>query len=356
MFDFAISQNRQHKPTRRWLACSVASFAAHVAALLILVINPELLRPGKGHWLSHLLHLAPATRLRIDPNWRTVTFVGGSGKLQSPSIETLRKYAYDWNRGSGTGDAPAVRIQLDKSVGRGDSERAEKRNPALGTQDPKPLAGSPQGTPAGGTETAKAAVEPAGAPVQVAAAGGAETRAASERGTVVYLPAPELTAPRQIPKKVETAANTSPAAIPSGVAPPEPAPAKTASSPPPQIKGEPKVFTDQQSAIRTEGSGFFDTKGFPLGEYARQVIDRVKGNWSIPSNLRHSQGRSTLIFYIEKDGRVSGLRVITASGSDSLDLAALNSVLGANPFPPLPTGFPGGHVGAKFVFSYNEHP
>ena len=98
----------------------------------------------------------------------------------------------------------------------------------------------------------------------------------------------------------------------------------------------------------------FDTKGFPLGEYAGIIIERIKGNWSIPSNLRHAQGHTTVIFYIDKNGQYTGLSIVGSSGSSSLDYAALSAIIGSNPFPPLPKGFPGEHVGAKFVFSYNE--
>ena len=355
MFEFAISQHRKRKPTRRWLLCSVVSCAAHVAALVVLVEHPELLRPGKGHWLSHLLRLEPSAKVRTERDWRTVAVVGGSGRMLGLSGEALRKYAYDWNRGTGTRTEATVRVRLDKGAERGERGR-RGFTPALGTKEPKPAPGSPEGVRAAeapkDAQPGKTAADTAGAPVNVAGAPGSEPASPNQRGTVVYLP-PE-TAPRQAPKKVaETAVGAAPVAIPSGVtAPPEPA--RPASKAPSQTKGEPKVFADQQQAIRTEGTGFFDTKGFPLGDYAHAVIERIKGNWSIPSNLRNSQGRSTVIFYIEKNGRVLDARIVTSSGSSSLDLAALSSVLGSDPLPPLPPGFPGNHVGAKFVFAYNE--
>ena len=165
------------------------------------------------------------------------------------------------------------------------------------------------------------------------------------------MPAPSAGEAKPGSKKGAEAANSTPGQVPSAIS--STAGDRQRALNPPQVKDPPKVFENEQSAIRTEGSGLFDTKGFPLGDYAQLIIERIKGNWFIPSNLRNSQGRSTLIFFIEKDGQVSGLRIVAPSGSDSLDLAALNSVL-VTKFPPLPRGFPGEHVGAKFIFSYNE--
>jgi protein TonB len=177
-------------------------------------------------------------------------------------------------------------------------------------------------------------------PPQVAQGGG------SVKTPSVYLPAPDP-GERPAPKKADP--SNTPAAIPDKVEPP--APERPAASKPQSVL----TAQDEQKAIETEGSGLFGVpKGFPLGDYADIVIRKIKGNWYIPSNLRNSQGRTTVIFYIGKDGRYTGAHIVSSSGSTSLDLAALNAVLGSNPFPPLPQGFPGERVGAKFVFSYNE--
>jgi TonB family protein len=156
-------------------------------------------------------------------------------------------------------------------------------------------------------------------------------------------------------------ANATPRSIPDSIIPPEPVPERrpeppqtAAAKPQAGARSTAQVFDTQQKAIQAEGSGLFDTKGFPLGDYAEAIIQRIKGNWYIPSNLRNSQGRTTVIFFIGKDGRYTNAHIVTSSGSTSLDLAALNAVLVSNPFPPLPSGFPGERVGAKFVFSYNE--
>jgi protein TonB len=83
-------------------------------------------------------------------------------------------------------------------------------------------------------------------------------------------------------------------------------------------------------------------------------VDKIKDSWLIPAIIRSESGRTTILFYIEKDGQISGLRVVAESGNRRLDSAALNSVLVAGPFPPLPRDFSGEHIGAKLVFSYNE--
>ena len=146
--------------------------------------------------------------------------------------------------------------------------------------------------------------------------------------------------------KIEMANNKPPGKIPDSI----PTPSDLPAPPSDAIK----VFEDEQKAIRSSDSGFFDTEGFPLGDYTNLIVERIKGKWFIPSNLRNSKGNTTVIFYINRDGHFMNARITTSSGSNSLDLAALNAVIESNPFPPLPEGFPGDHVGAKFIFSYNE--
>ena len=111
--------------------------------------------------------------------------------------------------------------------------------------------------------------------------------------------------------------------------------------------------SDEQQATRRQGIAFFDHKGFPLGEYANLIKDRIYGQWFIPSNLRNSQGHTTVVFFIDKDGRytdgASSHRQATIS-----EFGSPERHYNSNPFPPLPQGFPGDHVGVRYIFSYNE--
>jgi protein TonB len=269
----------------------------------------------------------------------------GNSRMQMPSAETLRKVLpkrSEEGPGSQKMSVP-IRWGDEKLQANAPPVPRPLRKPVPGTQEPKPVPENEPSQTGGAGDPPRSGEAERSAGVDVAGTPGAP--ATAEKKPVVPLPPPSQE-PKQIPKKVEEVIENKPAgASPSTPdVPPMPVPGKQ----------DPKVFENEQKAIRAEGSGFFDTKGFPLGEYASLIIERIKGNWFIPSNLRNNQGRSTLVFYIEKDGQVTGIRLVSSSGSKSLDDAAYQSVWVSKPFPPLPKGFPGEHVGAKFVFSYNE--
>ncbi len=352
MFDFAISQQRRHRPTKRIMLAWALSCAAHLGAVLLLIAYPGLLMPGLNRWLRHPIVIGHGPS---DDEWRTVAFVGKGG-MREPSAETLRSNTYDWEADAAA-KAPPIRLRWGNELNTDDPAQAKPPaavRPVPGLQEPKPVPpeqradtqppspgpGQADGSPSGPTQ-------------------GGDSAGGGAKSPTIYLPAPE-SRPPEPPKAAET--GTAPRTIPNSIPPPSP-PAAT----PPAVKPAtaqaqtpaapaPQVFENEQKAIRRDGSGLFDTKGFPLGEYANVIIERIKGNWYIPSNLKSSQGRTTVIFFIGKDGRYTNAHIVTSSGSTSLDLAALNAVLVSNPFPPLPNGFPGEQVGAKFVFSYNERP
>jgi len=325
MFDFAISQHKKRRPTRLVLVSHLLSILSHIGALIILIENPGLLSTGINRWLQQfpVIVSSPSVTGRES---RIVTFM--PPRMEEPSQATMQTI-------HPFGSPPPVRVRW------GPNEIAnlgvEKPVPAV-----KPVPGKEEPKPQGEANTTENPASPAagGEP------SGAGAAASGMPGRIVPLP-PPVTAPKEVPKNIEAASNAAPTSIPNTPAAPKP-------TPPPAAQAPPQVFENQQQAIRSQGSGLFDTKGFPLGEYASAIIERIKGNWSIPSNLRHAQGHTTVIFYIDKNGQFTGLSIVGSSGSSSLDYAALSAVIGSNPFPPLPKGFPGDHIGAKFVFSYNE--
>ncbi len=346
MFEFAISQQQKHPPSRRFLASMVVSLACHVLFLTVLIEYPQLLGPGLKKWIERSI-LVSSTGEAREPAWRTVAILGGKdGPMKMPSAATLRADIYDWAAHQGSGKNPPIRVRWNgEAADGGEKKAAPLPKPVPGLEEPKPVPQIASTTPS---------AEPS---AESGAAGGGVGAGESSggRGVTVYLPAPQPQPNPAARKPAENAGMVAPTSIPKEV--PSPPPPTTGSSKGGAQASKPaqaQVFDNEQKALRSEGSGLFDTKGFPLGDYASLVIERVKGNWSIPSNLRNSQGRTTVIFFIDKDGHFTDARIVASSGSNSLDLCALNAIIGSNPFPPLPKGFPGEHVGAKFVFSYNE--
>jgi TonB family protein len=339
LFGFAIAQQRRRPLSRRFYSAVCISLLGHLLSLLILIENPQLLGPGLKTWLR--LPVFSTKTVTREPAWRMAALLGKGGRMDMPPSDVLKKNTYDWNAHREGAPSPPIRVKWGGELA--DGRKVDKPTPAVkpapGTQEPKPpeVAGN-------------AAPKQEGQPGNPAGTPPGET---AGKGVTVSLPPPQAAEPRQIPKKPpETAGLVSPSGIP-GPDRPGSTPVNTAK---PAAQGKPaaQVFENEQKAIQSEGTGFFGVGSYPIGEYAELIIERIKGNWYIPSNLRKSQGRTTVVFFIEKDGRYSNAHIVTPSGSSSLDLAALNAIIGSDPFPPLPKGFPGDRVGAKFVFAYNE--
>ncbi len=246
-----------------------------------------------------------------------------------PPLEEIKKNLYDWDRAKATeGIRQPIHINLPPSIVADVSAPEPAPQPKA---SPSPVNLTPPVQGSGAVPAISAAVVPRTEP--------AETKKA-------VAPPPSDTAPKQIPKGINeppTVGINQTGSTGTGNAGPgvTPTPPKTGAKDPGQ-------------QIRAQGPIFFDDKGFNLEDYANLVRERVKDNWFIPSNLRNFQGSATIVFYINKDGQITGARIDVPSGNDSLNLSALSAVFGSNPFPPLPKGFPAERVGARLVFAYNE--
>ncbi len=311
----------------------ILSCLAHFLMLILLIQFPQLLRGGMFYRYSAFPLISSMTRPESGDdtnNWRTVAVLKDLSRMTAPSAATLKKYLYDWdNKESGS---PPIRLSWgDVEISRPDLPpmprvRRDAEEPDISL-----------------TPNEFAFENPSSAAITEEADSGRfgiQKDGEAEKQEPAYLSTEESS------QKTELAANTAPSRIPDSIS--------ASPGAPPAAKDTIRVFEDEQKAIRSQDSGFFDTEGFPLGEYTSIIVERIKGKWYIPSNLRNSRGNTTIIFYIDRDGQFMNARIVMSSGSNSLDLAALNAVIESNPFPPLPEDFPGDHVGAKFIFSYNE--
>jgi TonB family protein len=325
MFDYAISQHQKHPPSTRLLGSWVVSCLCHAALVLILLEYPQLLRGGMNRWFRSPVDISSSTGA---PRKDFRNLVVLSTKMEMPAPEELKKYLYSWEQAKAReAQRPPVHVTLPRSAldAIPPLPKSQQDEPATVPTAPVSLTGS-----------AGAATPPP--PVSAAGNTGNAVTAGQQQ--------PQLTEPKQVPKGI----STTPAAGSSAAAATPAKDTSTIPARPPAGGGT----EEQQTGVRVQGNVLFDTKGVNLDEYARMVKQRIEERWLIPSNLRNYQGSVTVVFYITKEGQITGAKIERLSGNDSLDYSALSAVWEANPFPPLPRGFPAERVGARLVFAYNE--
>ena len=101
----------------------------------------------------------------------------------------------------------------------------------------------------------------------------------------------------------------------------------------------------------------FDTKGYEWGPYAAEMIRKIKRNWEIPKLAHYGlKGRLVVRFFLMKDGRVEGLRLLVSSGVPPFDNASMKAIQNSSPFRALPPDFPNPREGVTITFLYNIRP
>jgi TonB family protein len=99
-----------------------------------------------------------------------------------------------------------------------------------------------------------------------------------------------------------------------------------------------------------------DPKGVDFRPYLMQVLAAVRRNWMavIPESAKLGRrGRVAIQFSISRVGSVPKLVIVTSSGTDSLDRAAVAGISASNPFPPLPSEYRSDRIVLEFNFAYN---
>ena len=101
-----------------------------------------------------------------------------------------------------------------------------------------------------------------------------------------------------------------------------------------------------------------DTMGFDFTPYLARIRHIIQDHWTsgIPESAYpplRKHGRVAIDFAILKDGSVAGMKLYGPSGDVALDRAAWGGITGSNPFPPLPSGFPGQFLSIRCRFYYN---
>lgn len=99
-----------------------------------------------------------------------------------------------------------------------------------------------------------------------------------------------------------------------------------------------------------------DPMGVDFKPYLIQILAIVRRNWYavIPEVARLGrQGKVVIQFAIGRDGQVPKLVIVSPSGTEALDRAAVAGISASNPFPPLPADYRGLQIRLQFTFLYN---
>ena len=326
MFDYVNSLNQKRAAPRLKIICLIISCFLHSCVVLALYLFPQLLAGGYLHQFRGFRWGTAVVTDEDMEQWRMVALLEPPDRMNMPSPETLREILGRGNREEGAG-APPIEI----SFGSPEALETDKPNlPMIPPEIEEPEIVIPDNRKPGNEDEKRPDTENSyeSSTIEPAEPGAGRDVLASKPKT-----APE----------VEVAINQVPQKIPETIQPP---------APPPAAKPD---ISEQLVSDETAGSSgvhFFDTDGFPMDEYRDNMSKLVKSKWLIPSNLKNTFGRTAVVFYIDRNGRVTGLRVEESSGNRSLDNAALSAVYNANPLPPLPEGFPRERVRVLLYLSY----
>jgi protein TonB len=135
-----------------------------------------------------------------------------------------------------------------------------------------------------------------------------------------------------------------PAARPSAAAPPA-APTTVPGAPTPNTNAAPGTGTDA-ATIRTEGVEF------PFPGYLRNLVAQVYRRWRPPAG--NTDLEAEMLFFVHRDGSISGLQFVRRSGAFAFDLeaqGAVESAARAGAFGSLPSGFGPDLLPVSFFFS-----
>jgi TonB family protein len=99
-----------------------------------------------------------------------------------------------------------------------------------------------------------------------------------------------------------------------------------------------------------------DPMGVDFRPYLIRILASVRRNWFavMPESAKLGRvGHVGIQFAINRDGSVPKLVIVSFSGTEAFDRAAVAGISASNPFPPLPAEFKGNVIRLQFNFSYN---
>lgn len=89
--------------------------------------------------------------------------------------------------------------------------------------------------------------------------------------------------------------------------------------------------------LLSEGSALSGIKKLEFNEYAVALDQHIKKNWLLPEWLNGKNFQAQVRVFVSKNGALLGKNLISSSGNNEYDQAALNTIESSSPFPPPPS-------------------
>jgi protein TonB len=189
-----------------------------------------------------------------------------------------------------------------------------------------------------------------------------------KEGSRASAPSPAPTPAQASPQSPASASSTSPS--PAGTAPSGVSVTPGAAQRLPNLNRAIKAaagnpFSGEGGAPNpNESGGFvdsgpisFDTQWYDWGDYAEEMIRRIKLHWEVPDLARMGvKGKLSIRFYIRADGTVEGEKILRDSTIPPYDHAAFQAIATSSPFRPLPKDLHEDREGVTITFFYNIRP
>ena|SRR5881296_2831995 len=112
-------------------------------------------------------------------------------------------------------------------------------------------------------------------------------------------------------------------------------------------------FTDRGSSAAAPQLKVYFAADFKDEAYQKKTYMKVASAWKRPTSTPKPGKKAVVIAVIQKDGTAPGPTLHLASGSEAWDKAALEAVLKASPFDPLPRTYARPGVEVHFHFEYD---
>lgn len=101
-----------------------------------------------------------------------------------------------------------------------------------------------------------------------------------------------------------------------------------------------------------QSQAFFNIENYDLSPWAKRVLLSIQKNWLIPiANEENVDQPVEITIVIEKNGKISSIKVKQSSNSNAFDQAAVNALRLSSPLPNLPRDFPNKNLEARFMFT-----